>query len=151
MTDSTDDTPDSGELLADIIPAAAPPPRRRRGRPPQASERLAAECTAKPQPLRRRTATGPSAPAEQTTLRLIEEAVPVPPLPQPAATAAALGGTACRAARQPQRAAIAITTRAASNTRGSPMHAQPQPRAQRADARVSPRFASRRYRDQPST
>jgi len=87
MTDSTDDTPDSGELLADIIPAAAPPPRRRRGRPPN-SERFAASAgegaapTVEPQPSR--------ASAEQTTLRLIEEAVPVPPpqpepLPQPSA------------------------------------------------------------------
>ena len=32
MTNSTDDTPNSGELLADIIPAAAPAPRRRRAR-----------------------------------------------------------------------------------------------------------------------
>ena len=84
MTDSTDDTPGTGESLADIIPAAAPPPRRRRGRPP-ASEQAARA--------RARATNGehqvpPAEPAEpsleQATLRLIEEAVPVPPLePEP--------------------------------------------------------------------
>ncbi len=82
MTDSTDDTPGTGESLADIIPAAAPPPRRRRGRPP-ASEQAARA--------RARATNGehqvpPAEPAEpsleQATLRLIEEAVPVPP-PEP--------------------------------------------------------------------
>jgi transcription termination factor Rho len=84
MTDSTDDTPDSGELLANIIPAAAPAPRRRRGRPPGSG--LAREsqgggegdATSIDQ-LERRS---PRASPEQATLRLIEEAVPVPP-PEP--------------------------------------------------------------------
>ena len=89
MTDSTDDIQGSGESLAGIIPAAAPPPRRRRGRPP-AAERAAAA------PQDDGAAEVPAPPAEssepsleQQTLRLIEEAVPVPPplppdAPQPA-------------------------------------------------------------------
>ena len=84
MTDSTDDN-STGESLADIIPAASPPPRRRRGRPPASAQPApqpangdAAEAVA--------VAPAPAVPEEltpeQTTLRLIEETVPVPP-PQP--------------------------------------------------------------------
>ena len=79
MTESTDDIPGSGESLAGIIPAAAPPPRRRRGRPPGSG-------TARHQPAGGDSteASTSRSTAEQTTLRLIEEAVPVPQLqPQP--------------------------------------------------------------------
>jgi transcription termination factor Rho len=84
MTDSTDDNTGTGDSLADIIPAAAPPPRRRRGRPPGSGQSMsqpanggATESQTPPPPPR------PEPPAEQTTLRLIEETVPVPPPPQP--------------------------------------------------------------------
>ncbi len=137
MTNSTDDTPDSGELLADIIPAAAPPPRRRRGRPPN-SERFAASASAsagegaasavEPPPHR--------ASAEQTTLRLIEEAVPVPPPPARAITAA-LGRTDGAAT-----AAAEFDPTNRSNIRGSPMHSS-RNHATARRPRVSPHFASR--------
>jgi transcription termination factor Rho len=84
MTDSTDDNTGTGDSLADIIPAAAPPPRRRRGRPPGSGQSMsqpanggATESQTPPPPPR------PEPPAEQTTLRLIEETVPVPRPPQP--------------------------------------------------------------------
>src|SRR3954468_312657 len=82
MTDATDDTTGAGESLADIIPAAAPPPRRRRGRPPGSGQSMSQPTngggteTEAPPPAR------PEPSAEQATLRLIEETVPVPP-PQP--------------------------------------------------------------------
>ena len=82
MTDSTDDN-STGESLADIIPAAAPPPRRRRGRPPASAQPApqpangdAAEAVA----VAPATAAPEELTPEQTTLRLIEETVPVPPL-----------------------------------------------------------------------
>lgn len=110
MTDLTDDTPSTGEELADIIPAAPTPSRRRRGRG-QAGERTRAsrnnggevvatadapETVAEPveAPPREALQEEPTrqhrrqererrqprhAPPEQSTLRLIEEAVPVPP------------------------------------------------------------------------
>src|SRR5688572_11151061 len=92
MTDMTDDAPGTGEELADIIPPAAQP-RRRRGRGGQGGERprpprgggggngdqpqplLEAETVLEapnPVPPSRR-----EPPPEQSTLRLIEEAVPV--------------------------------------------------------------------------
>ena len=105
MTDINDDAPGTGEELADIIPAAAPPPRRRRGRPPGAEQRPRATPGGgdgnggePPPPLLElapaAAAAGDPAAApmvdtaaedagpEQSTLRLIEEAVPVPaPMP----------------------------------------------------------------------
>ena len=81
MTDSTDDISGTGESLAGIIPAAAPTPRRRRGRPPASESAAAAQDGNGETP----SAPPPADPPqrepsmEQTTLRLIEEAVPVPP------------------------------------------------------------------------
>jgi transcription termination factor Rho len=119
MTDLTDDTPSTGEELADIIPAAPAPTRRRRGRG-QAGERakgprnnggeagetsLIADAPAAAEPIEQPAPARPPRPVptddqprpprhgererrqrhqhqpapEQSTLRLIEEAVPVPP------------------------------------------------------------------------
>jgi transcription termination factor Rho len=123
MTDLTDETPSTGEELADIIPAAPTPPRRRRGRG-QGGERAKAArengneagelaavtadapAAVRPEPDDEAAAPPPQRQApppdeqrqhprrhererrprhaspEQSTLRLIEEAVPVPQ-PQP--------------------------------------------------------------------
>jgi transcription termination factor Rho len=81
MSDLTDDTPGTGEELADIIPAAAPAPRRRRGRgqggggEPRAAYRGNGGEALAEAPDRE----APRAADDQATLRLIEEAVPVPP------------------------------------------------------------------------
>jgi transcription termination factor Rho len=91
MSDLTDDTPSTGEELADIIPAAAPTPRRRRGRGQggerakvargNGGEEAGVEPTAEapPREERERPPRAPRHAPEQSTLRLIEEAVPVPP------------------------------------------------------------------------
>src|SRR3954452_25346991 len=82
MTDSTDDNTGAGESLADIIPAAAPPPRRRRGRPPGSGQSMSQPTTGGGTETEAPPPARPEPSAEQATLRLIEETVPVPP-PQP--------------------------------------------------------------------
>jgi transcription termination factor Rho len=86
MSDLTDDTPGTGEELADIIPAAAPAPRRRRGRGPGGGGEPRAtyhgnggEAPTAEAPIRQ----APRPSEDQATLRLIEEAMPVPPPPPP--------------------------------------------------------------------
>ena len=115
MTKSTDDIPGhAANRWRGIIPAAAPPPRRRRG---TAARKRCGQASAR----RRRTATRghPTAgrPPEQTTLRLIEEAVPVP-----------------RRSRSPIRSRSPSVQSAASGCEPQPRDAGP-PRAAAADSR----------------
>jgi len=126
MTESTDDIPGSGESLAGIIPAAAPPPRRRRGRPPGSG-------AARHQPAGGDSTEASTAKstAEQTTLRLIEEAVPVPqpqpdPEPQPEVQSAPPAQPQPQFTPQPQPQQPYAQPQPSSHGHQRPQYSQPQ-------------------------